>query len=267
MALTKIPAGTAHPPLCGGRTAGGVLSLPTFFAQAKKVGPPRRAAPCVHEEKTTPQGHEIQCHRGRCSNLESEASRTSLPLTPTPLPVGEGLKGDACRPCARSVSCSSDHPGFGCWPTTSSRVRSQLETGKVTDFVAPHPNPSPAGRGAQRRCMPPVCAIRVLFKRPSWIWPLAEYLIAGVVSAGNWKGHGLRCPSPQPLSRWERGSKGGALPPVRDLHPVSAIAPGPGASRRDGPTPGRASPAIPPSIQAPVPPRPAAAARSPSSRS
>ena len=33
----------------------GVLSLPTFFAQAKKVGPPRRAAPCVTSSRLAPK--------------------------------------------------------------------------------------------------------------------------------------------------------------------------------------------------------------------
>jgi hypothetical protein len=33
----------------------GVLSLPTFFAQAKKVGPPRRAAPCVTSSRPAPK--------------------------------------------------------------------------------------------------------------------------------------------------------------------------------------------------------------------
>ena len=87
--------------------------LPTFFAQAKKVGPPRRAAPCVGDRMPRPRGHGPKSHRGCCGAPWSAKTWTSLTLTPTPLPQGEGLAGLSLPSAAGSGTPPGTSPAHG----------------------------------------------------------------------------------------------------------------------------------------------------------
>src|SRR5690606_9551993 len=114
-------------------------------------------------------------------------SRSGRTLTPTPLPVGEGLKlfllpsGEGgLKGRMRVRTCAN-----------SRRARSNIPL-----RAYPHPNPSPGGRGAQATPSP-----------PGGRWPERprEGTNLRELSTGEIEHPAPSVPSPHPLSRRERG--------------------------------------------------------------
>ena len=60
MPRPKIPAGTAHPPRSGGRTAGGCFFCLLFFAQAKKSRAPAASGTKRGQQRASAESHDGQ---------------------------------------------------------------------------------------------------------------------------------------------------------------------------------------------------------------
>ena len=77
------------PAACGGRTAGGCFFCLLFFAQAKKVGPPRRAAPCLQARRTSRQAQKPEAAACLWSGpIPAQAMYFVAPLPNPSLPQG-----------------------------------------------------------------------------------------------------------------------------------------------------------------------------------
>jgi hypothetical protein len=73
----------------------GVCFFGSFFAQAKKERPPRRAAPCLSKRRSIPQGHRTKSP-SRKWRVHREGGRYGL-RCPSPQPLSRRERGSQCR--------------------------------------------------------------------------------------------------------------------------------------------------------------------------
>ena len=86
---SKIPAGTAHPPLAAGGPPGGVSFAYFSLHKQRKVGPPRRAAPCLQARRTSRQAQKPEAAACLWSGpIPAQAMYFVAPLPNPSLPQG-----------------------------------------------------------------------------------------------------------------------------------------------------------------------------------